>query len=127
MGSTPETIEAYASTINRNLADASSLAVATNNLVALKGTKDVSDSLRKLDRLIEKANGSQQLQLANGLDFKLFPRQKEALYSNRLLLLLQANRLDQVCAFKFMLLTITKLFEFHNFLLVHMAKSFQSS
>ncbi|XP_039120897.1 signal recognition particle subunit SRP72 [Dioscorea cayenensis subsp. rotundata] len=95
MGSTPETIEAYASIVNRNLADTSSLAVATNNLVALKGTKDVSDSLRKLDRLIEKANGSQQLQLANGLDFKLFPRQKEALYSNRLLLLLQANRLDQ--------------------------------
>ncbi|KAJ0971066.1 hypothetical protein J5N97_019025 [Dioscorea zingiberensis] len=95
MGHTQEAIESYDSIIIRNLADASSLAVATNNIVALKGTKDVADSLRKLDRLIEKAGGTQHVQLANGLDYKLFPRQKEALYSNRLLLLLQANRLDQ--------------------------------
>lgn len=83
--------------INRNLADASSLAVATNNLIALRGGKDVSDSLRKLDRLIEKVGGAQPFQLANGLDFKLSTRQKEAIYSNYLLLLLQANKIDQVC------------------------------
>lgn len=82
--------------INRNLSDASSLAVAANNLIALRGTKDVSDSLRRLDRLIEKGAGAKQFQLANGLDVKLSTRQKESLYSNRLLLLLQANRMDQV-------------------------------
>lgn len=94
-GQTEEAIEAYMSIINRNLSDASSLAVATNNLISLRGAKDVSDSLRRLDRLIEKGTGARQFQLANSLDFKLSTRQKESLYANRLLLLLQANRLDQ--------------------------------
>lgn len=82
--------------LNRNLSDYPSLAVATNNLVALRGTKDVSDSLRRLDRLIERGSGGKHFQLAKGLDFKLSSRQKESLYSNRLLLLLQANKMDQV-------------------------------
>ncbi|THU52609.1 hypothetical protein C4D60_Mb10t05760 [Musa balbisiana] len=94
-GQTQEAIEAYMAIINCNLSDASSLAVAANNLIALRGTKDVSDSLRRLDRLIEKGAGAKQFQLANGLDVKLSTRQKESLYSNRLLLLLQANRMDQ--------------------------------
>lgn len=94
-------MESYLGTINRNLADASSLAVATNNFIALRGTKDTSDSLRKLERLIEKCGGAREFQLANGLDFKLSQRQKEALYSNRSLLLLQANKLDQVCIISF--------------------------
>ncbi|RZR85500.1 hypothetical protein BHM03_00012495 [Ensete ventricosum] len=59
-------MEAYMAIINRNLSDASSLAVATNNLIALRGTKDVSDSIRRLDRLIEKGAGAKQFQLANG-------------------------------------------------------------
>ena len=96
LGHTQEAIESYTGMINRNLADASSLAVATNNLIALRGTKDTSDSLRKLDRLMEKTGGARQFQLANGLNFKLSQRQKEAIYSNHLLLLLQANKLDQV-------------------------------
>ncbi|XXG62337.1 hypothetical protein AAC387_Pa05g0712 [Persea americana] len=95
LGNSQEAIEAYTDILNRNLADASSLAVATNNLIALKGTKDVSDGLRKLDRLIEKGGGAQPFLLAHGLDFKLSSRQKEAIYSNRLLLLLHANRMDQ--------------------------------
>ncbi|KAL6008051.1 hypothetical protein ACLOJK_033557 [Asimina triloba] len=95
LGQPQEAIEAYMDILNRNLADVSSLAVATNNLISLKGTKDVSDGLRKLDRLIEKGNGAQRFQLANGLEFKLSSRQKEAIYSNRLLLLLHANRIDQ--------------------------------
>lgn len=96
MGHTQESMEAYVGIIKRNLADASSLAVATNNLIALKSTKDVSDSLRKFDKLIEKTGVPKHFQLANGLDFKLSARQKEALYSNRVLLLLQANKIDQV-------------------------------
>ncbi|KAK8934122.1 hypothetical protein KSP39_PZI014310 [Platanthera zijinensis] len=95
LGNKKEAIEAYVGIITRNLADASSLAVATNNLISVRGTKDVSDSLRKLERFIERADGSKLFKLASGLDFKLSQRQKEALWSNRLLLLLQANRNDQ--------------------------------
>lgn len=95
LGKKQEAIEAYIGIISRNLADASSLAIATNNLIALRGTKDASDSLRKLDKLVEKDDGSKLFKLASGLDFKLSHRQKESLYSNRLLLLLQTNKMDQ--------------------------------
>ncbi|CAL5396007.1 unnamed protein product [Camellia sinensis] len=95
LGHIQEAIEAYADIIKRNLADESSLAVASNNLVSLKGPKDVSDSLRKLDRLIEKGSGPQIFQLARGLDLKLSPKQREAIYANRALLLLHSNRTDQ--------------------------------
>ncbi|PKA57689.1 hypothetical protein AXF42_Ash016735 [Apostasia shenzhenica] len=95
LGNKKEAIEAYIGIINRNLADASSLAIATNNLISLRGTKDASDSLKKLDRFIEKVDGSSLFKLSSGLDFKLSQRQRESLYSNRVLLLLQANRVDQ--------------------------------
>ncbi|KAL7181500.1 hypothetical protein ACSBR1_040401 [Camellia fascicularis] len=95
LGHTQEAIEAYTDIIKRNLADESSLAVASNNLVSLKGPKDVSDSLRKLDRLTEKGSGPQIFQLAHGLDLKLSPKQREAIYANRVLLLLHSNRIDQ--------------------------------
>lgn len=94
LGHTQEAIEAYTDIINRDLADESSVAVAVNNLIASKGAKEVSDSLRKLDRLKEK--DSQNFQLARGIDLKLSPKQREAIYTNRVLLLLHANRLDQV-------------------------------
>lgn len=68
--------------------------MAVNNLVALKGPKDVSDSLRKLDRIKEK--DTQNFQLAHVLDLKLSSKQKEAIYANRVLLLLHANKMDQV-------------------------------
>jgi len=76
------------------MADESSIAVAVNNLVSLKGPKDVSDSLKKLDRLKEKE--IQSFRLANGLDLKLSAKEREAIYANRVLLLLHANRIDQV-------------------------------
>ncbi|KAA8521616.1 hypothetical protein F0562_012289 [Nyssa sinensis] len=95
LGHTQAAIESYTDIIKRNLADESSLAVATNNLISLRGPKDVSDSLRKLDRLIEKGNGPQSFQLASGLDLKLSPKQREAIYINRVLLLLHSNRMDQ--------------------------------
>ncbi|OIW19175.1 hypothetical protein TanjilG_22671 [Lupinus angustifolius] len=81
------------SIIRRDLADESSIAVAVNNLISLKGPKDVSDSLRKLGRLKEKE--TKNFELARGLDLKLLVKQKEAIYSNRVLLLLHANKLDQ--------------------------------
>jgi signal recognition particle subunit SRP72 len=87
--------------INGQSADPSSLAVATTNLISLKGTKDTADSLKKLDRLIGTSTAPNQLHLVENLDFKLSPRQKEALYSARVLLLLHANKTDQVCVCKF--------------------------
>ncbi|KAE8713501.1 hypothetical protein F3Y22_tig00110206pilonHSYRG00009 [Hibiscus syriacus] len=88
-----EAVGAYTDIINRNMADEPSLAVALNNLIAVKGPKDVSDSLRKLDRLKEK--DSQKFELAHAIDLKLSPKQKETLYVNRVLLLLHANKMDQ--------------------------------
>lgn len=96
IGRGQESIDEYNEVLSRNLADASSLAIATNNLIALRNGKEVADSLRKLDKLISKGNSEKPFELSNGLDFRLNPKQKEALYSNRVLLLLQANKTDQV-------------------------------
>ncbi|CAH2065961.1 unnamed protein product [Thlaspi arvense] len=96
LGQVQESTSAYVDIIKRNLADESSLAVAVNNLIALKGSKDVADGLRKLDRLKEK--DSQSFQLSQELDAKLSQKQKEAIYANRVLLLLHANKMDQVAA-----------------------------
>ncbi|KAL8090280.1 hypothetical protein AgCh_039665 [Apium graveolens] len=95
MGNTKEAVQSYTGLIKRNLADEATLAVATNNLIALKGPKDISDSLKKLDKLIEKSGGPGSFQFARGLDLKLSPKQKEAIYINRMLLLLHSNKLDQ--------------------------------
>lgn len=92
LGNTQEALGAYTDIIKRNLADESSLAVAVNNLIALKGPKDVNDSLKKLDRIKEK--DMQNFQLAHILDLKLSPKQREAIYANRVLLLLHANKMD---------------------------------
>ncbi|KAE8808957.1 Signal recognition particle 72 kDa protein [Hordeum vulgare] len=94
-GQTQEAMETYANMINKKSGDPSSLAVATTNLISIKGTKDVADGLRKLDRLVEKSTSPNQLQLIESLEFKLSSRQKEALYSARVLLLLHANKIDQ--------------------------------
>ncbi|KAG2322154.1 hypothetical protein Bca52824_015367 [Brassica carinata] len=51
LGQNQESTSSYVDIIKRNVVDESSLAVAVNNLIALKGSKDVSDGLRKLDRL----------------------------------------------------------------------------
>jgi hypothetical protein len=56
MGHTQESVDEYSKVIRRNLADALSLAVATNNLIALRNGKEVADSLRKLDKLTLKGN-----------------------------------------------------------------------
>lgn len=85
-------MESYTGIISHNLADEASLAVAINNLISLKGPKDASDSLRKLDRL--KETDSQNLQRT--LEMKLLQKQKEAIYKSRVLLLIHANKLDQV-------------------------------
>ncbi|KAL0418514.1 UNVERIFIED_CONTAM: Signal recognition particle subunit SRP72 [Sesamum radiatum] len=95
IGRTQEAFESYSGIIKKNLADESSLAVSISNLIALKGPKDVSDGLRKLDKLIEKGEAPLTFQLARGLDLKLSLKQREAIYVNRLLLLVHSNKLDQ--------------------------------
>ncbi|KAI3981806.1 hypothetical protein MKX01_027791 [Papaver californicum] len=95
LGHPKEALETYVDIITRNLSNDSSLAVAINNLIALKGPKDASDGLRKLDKLIEKGNAAHSFQLARGLDLKLSSKQKEAIYTNRVFLLLHASRVDQ--------------------------------
>ncbi|CAO2167313.1 unnamed protein product [Urochloa humidicola] len=100
-GQSQEAMQTYVYMINTKtpdllpIADSSSLAVATTNLISLRGTKDTADSMKKLDQLIEKSTAPNRLQLIESLDFKLFPRQKEALYSARVLLLLHTNKIVQ--------------------------------
>ncbi|KAL9233320.1 hypothetical protein vseg_008338 [Gypsophila vaccaria] len=94
LGDTQAAMGAYLDLVKRNFADISTLAVATNNLIALRGPKDVSDSLKKIDRLLEKGDGA-RVQLSSELEWKLSVKQKEAVYVNRALLLLHANRIDQ--------------------------------
>nr|VDD63494.1 unnamed protein product [Brassica oleracea] len=93
LGQTQESTSSYVDIIKRNIVDESSLAVAVNNLIALKGSKDVSDGLRKLDRM--KDQDSQIFKLSQALDAKLSQKHKEAIYANRVLLLLHANKIDQ--------------------------------
>ncbi|CAM8916084.1 unnamed protein product [Rhodiola kirilowii] len=95
LGQSQEALEAYTDIINKNLADETSIAVAVNNLIPIKGSKDVSHALRRLDKLFEKGDGAQAFQFTGGLATKLSAKQKEAIYTNRVLLLLHANKLDQ--------------------------------
>ncbi|RXH72231.1 hypothetical protein DVH24_033769 [Malus domestica] len=88
-----EAVEAYTDIIKQDMADEVSLSVAVNNLIALRGPRDVSDGLKKLDRLKDKEK--QNFHLAPGLENKLSPKQKESIYVNRVLLLLHANKMDQ--------------------------------
>ena len=87
LGNSGDAMTAYNNILNQKLVDAPSIAVATNNLIALKGAKDVFDGLKKFDKLIDKSGAGQGLQLADSLEYKLSARQKEAIYCNRLLLL----------------------------------------
>ncbi|KFK41175.1 hypothetical protein AALP_AA2G095200 [Arabis alpina] len=93
LGQLQESTSFYVDFIERKVDDESSLAVAVNNLIALKGSRNVSDGLKKLDKLKEK--DSQNFQLTQALDMKLSQKNKEAIYANRLLLLLHGNKMDQ--------------------------------
>ncbi|KAL5710744.1 hypothetical protein ACHQM5_021270 [Ranunculus cassubicifolius] len=95
LGHPQEAMSTYLDMINKNIADDVSLAVAINNLIALKGPKDASDGLRKIDKVIEKSKDSHGFHLARDLDAKLSSRKKEAIYLNRVLLLLHASKTDQ--------------------------------
>ncbi|MCO5562108.1 hypothetical protein L7F22_015734 [Adiantum nelumboides] len=92
-----EALEAYNKLLKQKLGDAPSMAVACNNVVVLRGSKELADSIRKLDNLFEKKTSPEQgLDFVDTLEHKLSARQKEAIAFNRLLVLLLGNKLDQV-------------------------------
>lgn len=94
---TMEALERYKQQLKQKLADAPSMAVSCNNLVVLKGNKELSDSIKKLENLFEKKTSPEQgLLFVEGLEHKLSGRQKEAIAFNRFLVLFLANKLDQV-------------------------------
>ncbi|CAK9259565.1 unnamed protein product [Sphagnum jensenii] len=98
-GCTEEAIESYNRVLKRKPVDALSVAIASNNLIAIRGGKDLFDSLKKSDKLLENKGLGQKLQFAEGLDHKLSTRQKEAISFNRCLLLLHSNKLSQARQF----------------------------
>ncbi|KAJ4775657.1 Signal recognition particle subunit SRP72 [Rhynchospora pubera] len=95
MGHGQESVDEYSKVIKRGLEDDPSLAIASNNLITLRNGKEVADSLRKLDNLMSKVNSKNPFEFSSGLEFRLNPKQKEVIYSNRVLLLLLANKIDQ--------------------------------
>ncbi|KAH6558976.1 hypothetical protein KP509_1Z034700 [Ceratopteris richardii] len=96
-GRTAEALDAYNKFLKLKLGDAPSIAVACNNVVVLRGNRELADSIRKFENLFEKNNTPEQgLLFMETLEHKLSSRQKEAIAFNRLLLLLLGNKLDQV-------------------------------
>jgi signal recognition particle subunit SRP72 len=90
-----EALDSYNAVLKKKPADASSLAVAAINSIALKGARDLFDGLKKTEKLLEKKDAGQKLQFAENLEYRLSMRQKEAISFNRCLLLLHSNKLDQ--------------------------------
>ncbi|CAM6103196.1 unnamed protein product [Calypogeia fissa] len=94
-GNSAEALEGYNTLIKKKPADESSMAVASNNLIALRGARDLFDALKKFDKLFEKKTGGQRVQFTEKLEQRLSARQKEVISFNRFLLLLHSNKLDQ--------------------------------
>ncbi|KAJ7549177.1 hypothetical protein O6H91_07G043800 [Diphasiastrum complanatum] len=94
-GRLTESMEGYSKLLKRNPADAPSVAVALSNLAAARGSKEVSDSLKRFDKVLELKGGGRRLQFVEGLEQKLSAKQKEAIIYNYFLLLLHSNRLNQ--------------------------------
>jgi signal recognition particle subunit SRP72 len=95
-GRSAEALEGYNKLIKAKPADESSMAVASSNLIALRGARDLFDALKKFDKLFEKKTAGQRVQFTDKLEQRLSARQKEAISVNRFLVLLHSNKLDQV-------------------------------
>ncbi|KAG6541191.1 hypothetical protein Mapa_017425 [Marchantia paleacea] len=95
-GRAAEALESYNAFLKKKPQDESSIAVASNNLIALRGARDLFDALKKFDKLFEKRSGGQKMQFTEKLESRLSARQKEAISFNSMLLLLHSNKLDQV-------------------------------
>ncbi|KAL2635678.1 hypothetical protein R1flu_007157 [Riccia fluitans] len=90
-----EALDSYNAFLKKKVQDDSSIAVASNNLIALRGARDLFDALKKFDKIFEKKAGGHRLQFSEKLDSRLSAKQKEAISFNSILLLLHSNKLDQ--------------------------------
>ena len=122
-GQKTEAQESVTAFLKRRPADAPSVAVAVTNLIALRGPKDVADGLKRLEKIVVPVGGGgegkvgemggkgggggglsvgggeggvTELRFEDNLEVKLSRRQKAAVLQNRFLLLLLANRVDEV-------------------------------
>ena len=122
-GQKTEAQESVTAFLKRRPADAPSVAVAVTNLIALRGPKDVADGLKRLEKIVVPVGGGgegkeggmggkgggggglsagggeggvTELRFEDNLEVKLSRRQKAAVLQNRFLLLLLANRADEV-------------------------------
>ena len=125
-GQKTEAQESVTAFLKRRPADAPSVAVAVTNLIALRGPKDVADGLKRLEKIVVPVGGGgegkeggvggkgggggvfsagggvggvTELRFEDNLEVKLSRRQKAAVLQNRFLLLLLANRADEVGGF----------------------------
>ncbi|KAL3684120.1 hypothetical protein R1sor_002142 [Riccia sorocarpa] len=94
-GRTAEALESYNTFLKKKPQDESSIAVASNNLIALRGARDLFDALKKYDKMFDKKAGGHKLQFSEKLENLLSAKQKEAISFNSILLLLHSNKLDQ--------------------------------
>eukprot|EP00850_Spirogloea_muscicola_P023788 SM000388S14668 [mRNA] locus=s388:42467:48655:- [translate_table: standard] len=93
-GRVQEAANGYSAVLKRHPADAPSVAIATSNLVALRGSKDLFDGLKRVDKLVERRPEGEVV-LAAGLVGKLTAQQTSAILVNRFLLLLHSGKYDQ--------------------------------
>lgn len=89
-----EAAEALARLLRLKGTDAGSAAVAANNLVACRGSHELCDSLKRLERLLERGGGGAggEARLAEALETRLGGGQKRAVHCNHATLLLLANK-----------------------------------
>lgn len=93
-GRAREAAESYARLLKLPTSDAATAAVAANNLVAIRQSHEVFDSLKRLDRLMCRGG----LDLGPALITRMSTEQRNIIRGNRAILLLLANRVDQCCA-----------------------------
>lgn len=86
-----EAAESYSRLLKLSTSDAATAAVAANNLVAIRQSHEVFDSLKRLDKLMTRGG----LDLNPALTTRMSAEQRHAIRGNRAILLLLENKLDQ--------------------------------
>eukprot|EP00898_Chlorokybus_atmophyticus_P005459 jgi/Chlat1/5914/Chrsp4S06247 len=92
-GRSAEAIDGYTAFLKKKLDDPVATAIATNNLVALRGDRDLFDALKRTEKLLDKS--SPGFRLIDALENRLSAEQKGAIGVNRALLLLFSHKLEQ--------------------------------
>ena len=90
-GQSSKGIELLTNVLRAKPADAASMAIGTNNLIAARGARELFDSLKRFEKVVEKA-GRHDLQLSKSLAQKLNQRQQHAIWLNTCLLYLHSNK-----------------------------------